>query len=144
MDVLEEIRLFMNTDSYREKLLQVILCGQPELTQLLNDPAVKALRQRIAERAALRALSQSEMRMYICERLRIAGFEQAVPFTSSSFDKIYEYTGGVPRLINIVCDTCLAIGCETKRMEIGDDIVEEAAARHQLTVGAAASEDSRQ
>ena len=122
----------MNTDSYREKLLQVILCGQPELTQLLNDPAMKALRQRIAERATLRPLSQSEMRMYICERLRIAGFEPAVPFTSSSFDRIYEYTGGVPRLINIVCDTCLTIGCESKRQEIGDDIVEEAASRHQL------------
>jgi|SRR5208283_821439 len=139
-DVLEEIRLFMNADSYREKLLQVILCGQPELAQMLSDPAVRALRQRIAERTALRALSQSEMRMYICERLRIAGFEQAVPFTSSSLDKIYRYTGGVPRLINIVCDTCLAIGCETKRAEIGDDIVEEAAARHQLEIGAAALE----
>ena len=72
------------------------------------------------------------MRMYICERLRIAGFEQAIPFSPSSFERIYEYTGGVPRLINIVCDTCLGIGCETKRMEIGDDIVEEARARHEL------------
>src|SRR5271157_1938484 len=140
-DVLEEIRLLMNTDSYREKLLQVVLCGQPELVQLLNDPAAKALRQRIAERAALRALSHSEMRMYICERLRIAGFGQAIPFTSSSFDRIYECTGGVPRLINIVCDTCLTIGCESKRAEIGDDIVEEAAVRHQLSVGAETSED---
>src|SRR5271165_2861960 len=134
-DALEEIRLFMNTESYREKLLQIILCGQPELMQLLNDPEAKALRQRITERAALRALSQSEMRMYICERLRIAGFEQAVPFTSSSFERIYECTGGVPRLINIVCDTCLTIGCESKRAGIGDDIVEEAAVRHQLSLG---------
>src|SRR5271165_948387 len=140
-DVLEEIRLFMNADSYREKLLQVILCGQPELAQMLSDPAVRALRQRIAERTALRALSQSEMRMYICERLRIAGFDQAVPFTSSSFDKIYECTGGVPRLINIICDTCLAIGSESKRAEIGDDIVEEAAMRHELGAEAVASRD---
>ena len=140
-DVLEEVRLFMNTESYREKLLQVILCGQPELIQLLDEPDVRALRQRIAERAALRALSQSEMRMYICERLRIAGFDQAVPFTSSSFDKIYECTGGVPRLINIVCDTCLAIGGESQRAEIGDDIVEEAAARHELSVGTEVSEN---
>ncbi len=141
MDVLEEIRLLMNTDSYREKLLQVVLCGQPELTLLLNDPSAKALRQRVAERAALRALSQAEMRMYICERLRTAGFERSVPFTSSSFEKIYEYTGGVPRLINIVCDSCLAIGCETKRAEIGDDIVEEAATRHELVAGAGALGD---
>jgi len=140
-DVLEEVRLFMNTESYREKLLQVILCGQPELTQRLDDPEVKALRQRIAERAALRALSQSEMRMYIYERLRIAGFGQAVPFTASSLYKIYKYTGGVPRLINVICDTCLAIGCETKRPEIGDDIVDEAAARYELRASTAASED---
>jgi len=140
-DVLEEIRLFMNTDTYREKLLQVVLCGQPELMQLLNDPAVKALRQRIAERAALRALSQSEMRMYISERLRVAGFEQSTPFTPTSFDRVYEYSGGVPRLVNIICDRCLAIACETKRREIGDDIVEEAAARHELLSGAEVSRD---
>ena len=140
-DVLEEIRLFMNTDTYREKLLQVVLCGQPELTQQLNDPAVKALRQRIAERAVLRALSLSEMRMYISERLRIAGFDQAVPFTSSSFERIYEYSGGVPRLINIICDRCLALSCETKRAEISDDIVEEAAVRHGLGAGAEAARD---
>ncbi len=137
-DVLEEIRLFMNADSYREKLLQVILCGQPELTQLLNDPAVRALRQRIAERTALRALSQAEMRMYISERLRIAGLQGDIPFTSLSIDKIYQYTGGVPRLINIVCDTCLALGCETMRAEIGDDMVEEAVARHELEAVAGA------
>lgn len=140
-DVLEEIRLIMNTDTYREKLLQVVLCGQPELTELVNDPAVRALRQRIAERTALRALSQSEMRMYICERLRIAGLEQSIPFTSSSFERIYEFTAGVPRLINIVCDSCLAIGCDTKRAEIGDDIVEEAATRHDLLADAAAPKD---
>jgi len=141
-DVLEEIRLLMNTDSYREKLLQVILCGQPELIRLLNDPAVRALRQRVAERAALRPLSPSEMRMYICERMRIAGFEQAIPFTPSSFERICQYTGGVPRLVNVVCDTCLSIGCETKRMEVGDDIVEEAAARHELSAVAPVPEDN--
>jgi len=135
-DVLEEVRLIMNTDTYREKLLQVVLCGQPELTHLVNDPAVRALRQRIAERTALRALSQSEMRMYVSERLRIAGLQEAIPFTPTSLDKIYEYTAGVPRLINIVCDTCLVIGCETKRLEIGDDIVEEAATRHELAAEA--------
>jgi general secretion pathway protein A len=140
-DVMEEIRLLMNTESYREKLLQVVLCGQPELTRLLNEPEVKPLRQRIAERAILRPLSQSEMRMYIRERLRIAGFDAPVPFNSSSLDKIYECTGGVPRLINIVCDTCLLIGSESKRTQISDDIVEEAAARHDLTADSAAPGD---
>ena len=132
VDVLEEVRLLMNADSYREKLLQVVLCGQPELTDLLRHPALRAVRQRVAVRATLRELSPSEARMYITERLRIAGLEKAVPFTSSAFDKLYEYTGGVPRLINLVSDTCLAVGCETGRTQIGEDIVEEAAMRHEL------------
>jgi general secretion pathway protein A len=141
-DVLEEIRLLMNTESYREKLLQVILCGQPELADVVNEPEVRALRQRIAARALLRALSQSEMRMYIRERMRVAGFDQALPFACSSLDRIYACTGGVPRLINIVCDTCLQIGSESKRAQIGDDIVEEAAARHELPLEVEAAEDS--
>ncbi len=136
MDVLEEIRLLMNTESYREKLLQVVLCGQPELVQLLDQPEVKALRQRIAERAVLRALSQSEMRMYVRERLRIAGFDKPLPFTSASLDRIHACAGGVPRLINILCHTCLLIASESQREEIGEDIAEEAAIRHELPLDA--------
>jgi len=131
-DALEEIRLLMNTDSYHEKLLQVILCGQPELAELLRLPAVRALQQRIAVRAALRELSASETRMYVTERLRIAGLEGAVPFTAPAIQKIHEYAGGVPRLINVVCDICLNIGWDTRREEIGIDMVEEATARHEL------------
>jgi len=122
----------MNTDSYHEKLLQVILCGQPELTDLLRAPQVRALQQRIAVRAALRELSASETRMYLTERLRIAGLEGPVPFTAQAIQRIHEYTAGVPRLINVVSDTCLNIGCETKRKEIAIDVVEEAATRHEL------------
>ena len=132
-DVLEEIRLLMNTETYKEKLLQVVLCGQPEICEVVNDPAVKALRQRIAGRAHLRSLSQSEMRMYISERLRTAGLEQANPFSFAALDRVYDFTGGVPRLVNILCNTCLAIGSETCRAKIGNDIVEEAAARHEMS-----------
>ena len=76
VDVLEEIRLLMNAESYHEKLLQVILCGQPELTDLLRTPALRAVQQRVAARASLRELSPGEARMYITERLRIAGLEK--------------------------------------------------------------------
>jgi general secretion pathway protein A len=131
-EALEEIRLLMNTDSYHEKLLQVILCGQPELGELLRAPAVRAIQQRIAVRAALRELSASETRIYLTERLRIAGMEGPVPFTAPAIQKIHEYAGGVPRLINVVADTCLNIGSDTKRKEIGIDVVEEAAAQHEL------------
>ena len=132
VDLLEEIRLLMNADSYREKLLQVILCGQPELSELLRQPSLRALQQRIIARTNLRELSQSEMRAYIAERLRIAGLEGPVPFTSEALEKVYEYSGGVPRIINILCDSSLAIGCETKRSQVGEDVVDEAAARNEL------------
>jgi general secretion pathway protein A len=131
-EALEEIRLLMNTDSYHEKLLQVILCGQPELTELVRGPEVRALQQRIAVRAALRELSASETRMYLTERLRIAGLEGPIPFTSQAVQRIHEYAAGVPRLINILSDTCLDIGCETKRKDIGIDVVDEAATRHDM------------
>jgi len=132
IDVLEEIRLLMNADTHRDKPLQVVLCGQPELSQLLREPGLRALQQRIAVRASLRELSQSETRMYVSERLRIAGLEKPLPFTSSALERVYEFTAGVPRVINILADTCLAIGHETKSPQIGDDIVEDAAARHEL------------
>ncbi len=133
-DLLEEIRVLMNTESYKEKLLQVILCGQPELRELLNEPSVEALRQRIASRAHLRPLTLSETRMYVSERLRTAGLEQPNPFTCSAIDRVHEFSGGVPRLINIICGACLSIGSETSRTQIGDDIVEEAAARHEIAI----------
>jgi general secretion pathway protein A len=131
-DVLEEIRLLMNADTHRDKPLQVVLCGQPELSTLLREPGLSALRQRIAARASLRELTSSETRMYISERLRVAGLCKPLPFTLSSLDRMYEYTAGVPRLINILADTCLSIGYETKRKQIHDDIVEEAAVQNEL------------
>ena len=131
-DALEEIRLLMNTDSYHEKLLQVVLCGQPELVERLRLSELQALQQRVAVRAVLRELSASETRSYVTERLRIAGLEGSVPFSSAALQKIHEYARGVPRLINIVSDTCLNIGWETKRKEVSIDAVEEAATRHEL------------
>jgi general secretion pathway protein A len=139
-DVLEEIRLLMNAETHYDKPLQVVLCGQPELNTLLREPGLRAVQQRIAARASLRELSPSETRMYISERLRIAGLTKPVPFTLSSLEKIYEYTAGVPRLINILADTCLSIGCETRRKQIHDDIVEEAAVQNELQVPAAAGD----
>ncbi len=133
-DVLEEVRLLMNADTHRDKPLQVVLCGQPELNTQLREPGLRAVQQRIATRTSLRELSASETRMYISERLRIAGLTKSLPFTLSSLERIYSYTGGVPRLINVLADTCLSIGCETKRKQIHDDIVEEAAVQNELQV----------
>jgi general secretion pathway protein A len=132
VDFLEEIRLLANSDSYREKLLQVILCGQPEFVKVLRRPALQAIRQRIAIRAKLRGLVASETQAYIAGRLQSAGLKGPLPFALPCFDAIHRLSGGIPRLINLICDTCLEIGSDTRRFPVGQDIVEEAAVRHEL------------
>lgn len=127
VELFEEIRLLSNTDSYREKLLQVVLAGQPEMTAVLNCPELSALRQRIASRCHLRALSSSETRAYVAERLRAAGLHGPSPFAGPAIEEIHRFTSGVPRLINLVCESCLVNGFMTNRHEIGLDMVEEAA-----------------
>ncbi len=127
-EVLEEIRLLGNLDSYGDKLMQIVLCGQPELLHTLMTPDVRALNQRIAVRTSLRALSATETRSYIAERLHVAGLRDASPFSAPVIEQIHFYSGGVPRLINLLCDTCLALGYKTDRQAIGKDMVFEAAA----------------
>ncbi len=127
VELLEEIRLLSNTDSYREKLLQIIICGQPELLTLLARPELRPLQQRVAVRSYLRALSVSETRAYVAERLHAAGLRGLSPFSSAALQEIHRSTQGVPRLINLLCDACLTIGLQMQRKEIGPDIVEESA-----------------
>ena len=127
-DLLEEIRLLSNADTYQEKLLQIVLCGQPELLTILHRPELRALQQRIARSCALRPLSFPEVRAYIAERLYAAGLRGTTyPFPTTALEGIFRYTQGVPRLINLLCDACLGIGCKTQRPVVQMDIVEEAA-----------------
>lgn len=128
-DLLEEIRLLSNMDTYAEKLLQIVLCGQPELLTVLNRPELRALQQRVATSCALRPLSFPEMRAYIAERLHAAGFRGPTsPFPGPALEGIYKYTRGVARMINLLCDACLSIGCKTERPLVQLDMVEQAAA----------------
>jgi general secretion pathway protein A len=127
VELFEEIRLLNNTDTYREKLLQVVLAGQPEMTSILDRPELAALKQRIASRCALRSLSLLETRAYINDRMRAAGLKGPSPFNGPVYDEIYAYTAGVPRLINLVCESCMVMGFMTKRSDLGVDIVEDAA-----------------
>jgi general secretion pathway protein A len=127
IELFEEIRLLNNTDTYREKLLQVVLAGQPEMISILDRPELAALKQRIASRCHLRSLSPAETRAYISDRMRAAGLKGPSPFNGPVYDDIHAYTAGVPRLINLVCESCLVMGFMSKRSEIGADIVEEAA-----------------
>ncbi len=128
-DLLEEIRLLGNADTHHEKLLQIVLSGQPELTTMMNRRELSALQQRIAGRAFLRPLSLAELRRYVAERLHFAGLTGPSPFTGAALEAVQQHSAGVPRLINLVCDASLSLGFRTHRKAIRPDMVEEAAAQ---------------
>jgi len=105
--VLEEVRLLSGVETTKEKVLRIILAGQPELNQKLDAPELAQLAQRIRLRFHLPALSAAEMQAYILHRLEVAGSQGRQIFASDTFDLIYRYTGGVPRLVNTLCDTSM-------------------------------------
>lgn len=125
--LLEEIRLLLNLDHYSSNVLQVMLCGQPELVSLLVKPECAAIRQRVAEFSKLRPLALEETRDYIVERLRTAGLRDEGPFTQAAFEDIQRRSGGVPRMINMICDRTLASGYRRQVRKISPDLVREAA-----------------
>jgi type II secretory pathway predicted ATPase ExeA len=105
--VLEEVRLLSGIETTKEKVLRIILAGQPELNEKLNAPEFVQLAQRVRLRFHLTPLSQSETRNYIEHRLEVAGDHGRQIFADDTFDVIFRYTGGVPRLINSLCDTAM-------------------------------------
>ncbi len=105
--VLEEIRLLSGVETTKEKVLRIILAGQPELNEKLDAPELVQLAQRIRLRFHLGNLSAQEMRAYIQHRLEVAGAGDRQIFAEEAFDEIYRYTGGVPRLVNTLCDTVM-------------------------------------
>jgi general secretion pathway protein A len=107
MRVLEEIRLLSGVETTKEKVLRIILAGQPELNEKLDAPELIQLTQRIRLRFHLTTLSALEMRAYIQHRLEVAGAADRQIFAEDTFAEIYKYTGGVPRLVNTLCDTAL-------------------------------------
>ena len=108
LDVLEQVRLLTNLETDTQKLLQIVLIGQPELMTKLNRPELRQLNQRITGRYKLGALSLEETQHYIEHRLAVAGMAPGVsPFSKGSIQVVHEKTGGVPRLINLLCDRIL-------------------------------------
>jgi general secretion pathway protein A len=107
IDLLEQIRLLSNLETEKKKLLQIILVGQPELEDRLRSPQMKQLDQRIALRYYLEPLKKKEVKDYIYHRLRVAGSDGSITFTPGALKKIYKFSKGTPRLINIVCDKAL-------------------------------------
>ena len=126
-ELIEEVRLLMNLDNYPVNVLQIILCGQPELLPLLMKPELAALKQRISVVTKLRALTLTETRAYIAERLHVAGLRGESPFTTSALEEVYRLTNGVPRLINSICDHTLGVGFRHQQTKLGGDAVLEAA-----------------
>jgi len=105
--VLEEIRMISGIETHKEKVLRIILAGQPELKDTLNSAELKQLTQRVRLRFHIGPLDRREMREYIERRLAVAGRKQTDLFADDSFDILYRFTGGIPRLINTLCDTTL-------------------------------------
>jgi type II secretory pathway predicted ATPase ExeA len=102
-ELLEEIRLLTNLETSSEKLLQIVLSGQPELEQKLRDPSVRQLRQRISIWCRTKALTAEQTRTYIAERLRIAGAQEPV-LSAEAVELVHQYSNGIPRIINLICE----------------------------------------
>jgi len=124
-ELLEEVRLLANMETATEKLLPVVLAGQPELAQRLEEPGFRQLKQRIALRCELGALTIQETAAYIAGRIRIAGGDSAKIFTREAVQAIYEYSGGIPRMISVICDNALVTGFASDVKPIGSAIIQE-------------------
>jgi general secretion pathway protein A len=120
--VLEEIRMLSGVETAKEKALRIILAGQPELNEKLNSPELVQLTQRVRLRFHLAALTRAETMAYIDHRLEVAGAEGRRIFAEATYPTIYKYTGGVPRLINTLCDTCMmaAFGRDQDNVTVAD------------------------
>jgi general secretion pathway protein A len=126
--VLEDLRLLSNLETAKEKILQIVLSGQPELGQNLGNPGLRQLRQRIAVSCRLLPLTREELTEYIQSRLTAAGAADPKLFTRDAEERIFEISTGIPRLVNIVCDNALVIGYALGKKRIGADVVNEASA----------------
>src|ERR1044071_4606663 len=122
--VLEEIRLLANLETNTEKLLQIILCGQPELRETLNQPNLRQLKQRISLRCSIKPLTQSDVNKYIRFRLKTAGAERVDVFDAGAVDLIARVSLGIPRVINNICDNALLQGYALSREIITSDMIE--------------------
>ncbi len=123
---LEQARMLGNLESESRKLLQIVLVGQPELNEILASEPMRQLNQRISVRYHLMPLDQVEMLAYVRHRLRVAKTEHPIDFTPEALDKIYAFSEGVPRKINLLCDRCLLAGYVAETWTIDAKIVDGA------------------
>jgi type II secretory pathway predicted ATPase ExeA len=134
-EVLEEIRLLTNLETTNEKLLQILLVGQPELDEKLDSSELRQLKQRIALRSQLLPLDLDETRGYIQRRLHLAGnSNSAVLFPADTIVKVHRHSRGIPRLINTICENALITAYARQARSVTPDIIEDIAADFRLGV----------
>lgn len=126
MSSLEQIRLLGNFETEKEKLIQIVLVGQPELRKIIGNPRLKQLNQRIAVRYHLEPMNRNEVHEYINHRLNTAGNNERIVFQQDAVQEIYNYSAGIPRIINVICDYCLICGYITESFTIDKNMAEHA------------------
>jgi general secretion pathway protein A len=126
-EMLEEIRLLSNLETPTSKLIQIMLVGQPELEVKLGQQDLRQLRQRIVLRFRLRPFNFAETAAYVDERLRLAGYTGKSLFRRSALERLQELSGGVPRLINVLCDGALLTGYSRELATLDGAVIEEIA-----------------
>jgi general secretion pathway protein A len=131
-EVLEEIRMLTNLETFTEKLLQIVLVGQPELDQKLKQPQLRQLRQRLALRTRTHPLTLEETSAYVQQRLRIAGANGQEIFDPEALVAIHRYADGIPRIINLLCEHCLVSAFVDQQKVIAASVVDSVAAEFDL------------
>ena len=137
-EALEEIRMLTNLETFTEKLLQIILVGQPELEYRLKQPGLRQLRQRLTLRAKTHAFNLEETKAYIAQRLRIARRNGEPMFEPDALTALYRYSAGIPRVINLLCEHCLVSAFVDQKKTISGETVDAVARDFDLPDGNAA------
>jgi general secretion pathway protein A len=132
-EVLEEIRMLTNLETFTEKLLQIVLVGQPELETKLKQPQLRQLRQRLTLRAKTHPLTMDETKAYILQRLRIAGSDGRQIFDAEALVSIHKYSLGIPRVVNLLCEHCLVSAFVDQKTTITAQIVDAVAGDFDLS-----------
>ena len=133
-ELLEEIRLLTNLETSQQKLLQIVLMGQPELEATLDSADLRQLKQRVALRCQLQPLNEAQTRGYVLSRLERAGAAPDPPiFSGESLEKIYEYSRGIPRMVNTLCENSMVNAFAREQRPVTPEIVTEVAADFRLT-----------
>ena len=132
-ELLEEIRLLTNLETSSEKLLQIVLSGQPELEEKLRHPSVRQLRQRVSLWCRTQALTEAQTHAYVAERLRIAGASWPL-FSPEALNLVHRCTRGIPRIINLLCEHSLIVAYVEQAQQVTPQIVEGVAAELELDV----------